>query len=512
MIHGMNNPVKPVETLMANPNIIRAVAALSVFLFLACFENPVTVDSGSAAATQNSQSKDNPAQPGQTGSAEVAITLEKTGALSKRSDISLKKLCLALVSSAKDSLRDTLVVSGNAASVVSKAYPGLSTEKTWTLYAKTVDAQDSIVHAGSVGFTVSVGKATAVKLQLGSKFVMLKAKFFPVKAGMTRCELDADGAMVATAGLPKAGMAGDTVLLAYDYLAAAPFMKHTVRMAVYGLVNGQEALLYEGIKDVTLGLNPGEDKSLGLALDYVGPWTSNTGNAQLSVTLDLTGSLTLLGELAQAPKAIGLVAYYAFYQDHNCKDESGNGNDCVLLGGAPAANRFGKLNQAWHSDGDKPIASAKHSTSLSATNAVTVSAWVLPEKLSGIQTLVGKWYSPDSYRLGITDGKYVFSVAFPGGGQWGTPVTVTADAKTGAWVHLVGVFDGKQVKLYVNGKPAASAAALGKLMQASTIPVLMGDNSTDGFKGSLDEVRIFDNPLNEKEIQVLGSPEADYKP
>jgi hypothetical protein len=63
------------------------------------------------------------------------------------------------------------------------------------------------------------------------------------------------------------------------------------------------------------------------------------------------------------------------------------------------------------------------------------------------------------------------------------------------WTHLAGVFTGTEVRLYINGVPAAKAPASGS-RRTNTLPLYIGADPdaksapTRHFKGAIDEVRI----------------------
>ncbi|MGQ3685877.1 MAG: LamG domain-containing protein, partial [Candidatus Loosdrechtia sp.] len=75
-----------------------------------------------------------------------------------------------------------------------------------------------------------------------------------------------------------------------------------------------------------------------------------------------------------------------------------------------------------------------------------------------------------------------------------------------AWHHLVGVYNGSTLKLYVNGTEVNSIAASGSL-DTSTYPLRIGTRAVDPvnryFKGSIDEVRVYNRALSEQEVQSL---------
>lgn len=107
----------------------------------------------------------------------------------------------------------------------------------------------------------------------------------------------------------------------------------------------------------------------------------------------------------------------------------------------------------------------------------------------------------------------------------GYKVPKAADAiEIGKWYHAVGVYDGKQVMLYLNGKMVASVAASGTVKTPATASqkyVIGGDiNSTGGieapFTGSISLARIYSEPLSYIDIYRLANRELssndDKKP
>lgn len=168
----------------------------------------------------------------------------------------------------------------------------------------------------------------------------------------------------------------------------------------------------------------------------------------------------------------------------------------------------GRFGQAAFFDGVDDLIEIPDRPQFHFTNQMTVTAWVKPLRLSnppyGMQTIVNKWYAMDSYMLGMHNGNFIFSVAFPGG-QWGTTVNVSAPATVEVWTHVVGVFNGELLLLYINGKLAASTTATGTL-QYSDRPISIGNHpSWNAFYGFIDEVSLYDVALNETQISQLSS-------
>lgn len=144
------------------------------------------------------------------------------------------------------------------------------------------------------------------------------------------------------------------------------------------------------------------------------------------------------------------------------------------------------------------------------SDRLTISAWVKPGRLAGVQAIVRKWYARDSYSLALVGDQYVFTVAFPGG-RWGATVDVRADepAVVERWTHVAGVFDGqsRMACVYVDaGTPTCLGveAGVGPSLQQSQRPVTIGNHPDwDPFQGLVDEVRLYRAALDASQIRVL---------
>ena len=85
-------------------------------------------------------------------------------------------------------------------------------------------------------------------------------------------------------------------------------------------------------------------------------------------------------------------------------------------------------------------------------------------------------------------------------------------SETNKWYHVVGTYDSKEMKIYVNGKlEGTSGVQSGPINYPDRIFFSIGaykdDNEDFVHKGMLDEVRLYDRALSEKE--VLNNMEAE---
>ena len=208
----------------------------------------------------------------------------------------------------------------------------------------------------------------------------------------------------------------------------------------------------------------------------------------------LTAACGFAGEQGEGP-----VADYRF-------DE---GTGTTLHDRSPAANHAAIHGAAWvrcgegfalRLDGKDDYVDCGSPAAVDLTKAVSVEAWVLPEAVPGAGEpgVVGKSYG--SYVLThYTDGRFWWYIS--GGGN-----NCKAAASIGAWHHLVGTFDGRLLKLYVDGAladtTASKAAAIargGRLLLGTS----EGDRQlTRGahFQGMITEVRIYDRALRPEEV------------
>jgi hypothetical protein len=79
------------------------------------------------------------------------------------------------------------------------------------------------------------------------------------------------------------------------------------------------------------------------------------------------------------------------------------------------------------------------------------------------------------------------------------------------WTHVAGVYDGAELRLYVNGVEAASQTLTG-IFAPDTTPVILGGNGNDAsgiptelFPGRIDELMMYARALSAAEIAQLAS-------
>ena len=178
-------------------------------------------------------------------------------------------------------------------------------------------------------------------------------------------------------------------------------------------------------------------------------------------------------------------------------DTSGNGNDGTISGAKWAEGKFGGALEF-----EPPhVVTVEASDSLNFKDQMSIATWVYMNK-GASDTAIRR---NGSYLLEVQSGgervpgAYVFGIWSGGGftgGVWGK--TVVEPEK---WYHIVGLYNGSEMQLYVDGTLEATTKQDGDIDQAGEL--LFGTFGGEKFIGRLDEVIFFDRGITEAEIAEL---------
>ena len=250
--------------------------------------------------------------------------------------------------------------------------------------------------------------------------------------------------------------------------------------------------------------------------------SSNTGDA-ISNPGQSWFSLALFKEVDTAQQQLGegLVAYLPF--NGNASDESSYGNHGNVIGATLTQDRFGNPDSAYQFDGVDDYIAIANAPSLNPTTQITLSGWYRVDSRfrgNGGNSIINKSYNLAhsapyyQYNLQVTGHDYPSIPGSPGViavTSSGTNYAVALSMLTiGQWIHIVGVYDGVLVKIYVNGTLISSATHGGTFSDFGQ-DVWIGRNSasvgqyTPGF---IDDLRIYNRALSDAEIQSLYNLES----
>ncbi|MEM8929718.1 MAG: LamG-like jellyroll fold domain-containing protein [Acidobacteriota bacterium] len=289
---------------------------------------------------------------------------------------------------------------------------------------------------------------------------------YRVVQGLRMADLDEDGAL-------------DFVFSADDQLRVLSGVDYSV--------------LYTGTDD--LGLLGGQWDSISIAD------VDEDGAQEIWINLGESGSIMYqVGEpdpIEPPPPAVSdYLARWTF--DSLFDDVSGNGHHGTGEGGVGFGD--GVEGYGMTGDGqDDQVRVAAH-PDLDALSSFTITAWVkAPQE--------ARWRSIVDKRDANADG---FDLYFDSVGHAFLRVndktlTGTADLDDGTWHHVVGVWDGTQMSLYVDG--AVDKLGTGGAGVATTAAdLLIGGHFSGGafaWNGGLDDVRLYARALDSAEIDIV---------
>jgi len=172
-----------------------------------------------------------------------------------------------------------------------------------------------------------------------------------------------------------------------------------------------------------------------------------------------------------------------------------------------AVKIFGTLEESSGAKALRGHAVLPGAPSLNITGkALTLEAWVKPEKASTHSPIVGKGDTQYGLKVDVSGEKLEFNIYSKSAG-WITLNTPLPSDWLGKWRHVAGVYNGKALKLYIDGKLVATRKSSATIASCGH-PVNIGRNGqypSRTFRGLIRRVRIYNKALP---IGELNRPEA----
>ena len=213
----------------------------------------------------------------------------------------------------------------------------------------------------------------------------------------------------------------------------------------------------------------------------------------------------------------GLVGYWGMDEGRGTttSDISGNNNTGVFATAASSpAWTSGKVGGALSFNGTTTYVDAGTGASLNITNAITVEVWVKKSGGDGTYMAIGsKWDSAGgdgnqrswTLEFRATDNKVQFQTSNNGLDSGAVQAISTTVPVISTWYHIVGIFDGSNNKIYVNGILENTTAQTGLFSSVDKVGIgaVIGTGLAiaSKFNGLIDEVRIYNRALSAEEIR-----------
>ncbi|WP_307163264.1 family 43 glycosylhydrolase [Massilia sp. WF1] len=243
---------------------------------------------------------------------------------------------------------------------------------------------------------------------------------------------------------------------------------------------------------------------------------SNTGivttPASGSVTVTLTariskGALTLTKSFQVTVTRLGgLVAYYAF--DGNLNDSNGSFGAGAVVGnridaaGGNLGYEPGLRGNAAVFDGATGV---RLPNGLISTNSYTVSLWVKPAQLTAYTPTFFGARTPDAWVSLLPKGHdFVNGATMLWSGTAWYDAGLGMNVPTGQWSHLAFSVNNGAVNVYVNGVRRFNGGNFPDVFTTVSGVFALGVNWWDTpYKGSMDELRIYNRALSDAEVAGL---------
>lgn len=242
-------------------------------------------------------------------------------------------------------------------------------------------------------------------------------------------------------------------------------------------------------------------------------WTLPTQEGVYSITLTVSNVLgtasstkeILAKDLNNASSDYTPVIYYPFNGD--TKNAAQDAYDALLVGATLSSDARGVENSAYKFSSSSQYTYTPNDAALNFGDKLVVSLWIKPDALPNNEQFLishGSW--EERYKMSIIPEKKV---------RWTVKTTSgIADVddpqvlEIGEFRHYTGVFTGYSLELYRNGVLVSFKPLAGTVPSSTkSITVARKDQSTSDytFEGTIDEVRIYNSPLNVDFINQLPS-------
>jgi hypothetical protein len=317
--------------------------------------------------------------------------------------------------------------------------------------------------------------------------------------------------------------------------AIGPFPQTGKWVHIVGVSNGSNALLYyDGVLVATSGASMGTLNNGGAVAIGAGVGTGDDGyvSAQIddvriynrALSLNEIQSLYSSGQVTRKVVSNrGLVGHWSLDEGTStiAHDFSGNSLHGTLTNMTPHTDWVGgKKGKALDFDGTDDFIALGNPSALNIVGQVTLSAWVNFNSFPTSNNCGGGFYcgvifekgydgSVEGYSLRYSSqgGSRLEMLSYSGVTTNNTFASITFPVNT--WHHVVGLHNGTQWKIYVDGVNVATTAdndgALSSTANASIGGAYISGTPSRFFPGKIDDVRVYNRALSDAEILALYS-------
>jgi hypothetical protein len=256
--------------------------------------------------------------------------------------------------------------------------------------------------------------------------------------------------------------------------------------------------------------------------DLIAYWNFDDGTAKDLSAQGNDGLLQRDAQIVESPRSDSqttqpeqknkLVAWWKLDEVGGNEVADSSGNDYLgrLVGNPQWKPDSGKVNGALEFDGLGDFVEIRNEPAFDLTGTITIAAWIKVNAFDKRwQAIVTK--GDTSWRISRTAVENTLAFHCTGiesiASRWTYGIEGKKGVNDGQWHHVVGVYDGSTVFLYIDGALDKSGKASGSIRMNDS-PVFIGANSEKAdreWNGLIDEVCIIGGAINADGIRALYS-------
>ncbi|MCY2989918.1 MAG: hypothetical protein NTY19_18905 [Planctomycetota bacterium] len=227
---------------------------------------------------------------------------------------------------------------------------------------------------------------------------------------------------------------------------------------------------------------------------------------QVSAPTVAGGSVSAVGVPAVAIDT-PLIAHWTFDEvsGDQCGDSSGHGWHAGMSPKTTViVRRRGLFGNALSLSGSHLLRVAEN-IPLAAPAGISFSAWAKPTELSSYREIFRKEDGDDRVLFSFQNDGTILSLGLNIGGYVECDAKLTpARVRDGRWHHCAATFDGRWMRVYLDGDEIGSLERPGTVRAGGTAAGCIGSsNGGECFQGTLDDLRIYAGPLSAMQIAQL---------
>ncbi|HRY70873.1 MAG TPA: hypothetical protein P5159_21555 [Phycisphaerae bacterium] len=246
----------------------------------------------------------------------------------------------------------------------------------------------------------------------------------------------------------------------------------------------------------------------------------------LILAMAVTSGTIAHGEAGDGPSSTKpLIAHWTFDETFGdvCHDASRQGHDATLHGGirwlvpgrqpTPLKRIPSVFGTALYLAGEYNLQTRAGLCS-GSIDKLTLSAWVQPSDLPGFREII-RQECEQRVLFSFQENGAILSLGLNISGYVECDGSIDpAKVLDGRWHHCAATFDGRHMRVYLDGREIGRLERPGTIASNGTVPFFIGSSSGTGehFQGGLDDLRVYGDALTAEEIRTLyrsGSDRAE---